>query len=152
MEQKAIAIKWSMFSLAEAFKKEAEKIGWHYNESFSVFKDSPAYGCLYFSTGWHTRPEDYLFAMSNATRDTRAFHLPQDWDNALKAIDEYISNRSSLASAEKIEFAETLTASVTYQKLIIGCMEVSKESLITLINRSIVAGFIDYNEIDNIPY
>jgi hypothetical protein len=82
------------FSLYEAFKKEAEKLGWTYNTSFTPFTEHDGLydlNCLYFSfdfTGMEQKP---AFALSST--DEFAYKLESQFAEALNlaktAIEEY---------------------------------------------------------------
>jgi hypothetical protein len=78
------AVKAKCFSLYEAFKKEAEKIGWDYNQAFSEFESERMdfCNCLWFAATWD-KDNDFLFSFSNAGFSSHAFELPKQWDEAI---------------------------------------------------------------------
>jgi hypothetical protein len=85
MSEKYVAVKWTDFSMAKAFKEKAEEVGWIYNTSFTDFKDTGSKdNCLYFSLGFSAMPDQPAFAISYTSR--RTFNLPQQWNEAIAAI------------------------------------------------------------------
>jgi hypothetical protein len=78
------SIKSEHFSLYQAFREEAEKVGWIYNTDFNEFMESKmdACNCLFFCTEWKHKGRDPRFAFSNSS--TRVFHLPEQWNEALE--------------------------------------------------------------------
>lgn len=75
------------FTLLEAFKRECEKMGWCYDDSFNRFLSNrvgPGKGAtgLYFDNTWLTQNGTPKFSLSNS--DERVFELPKQWDRALE--------------------------------------------------------------------
>lgn len=79
-------IKAEYFSLYEAIKKEAEKVGWKYNTAFVEFHEVKTAYCdsLYFNPNWD-RQGDFKFSLSNCG-EIEIYKLPEQWDGALAAI------------------------------------------------------------------
>lgn len=88
---RSFAVISSYFSLYEAFKKEAEKLGWQYNNrtTFSeVFPNENPEGFLYFSDeyGGHSGKLTFAFQIGQ----TIPIRLEDNWDQAMKLIEQKI--------------------------------------------------------------
>lgn len=83
MEHK-FAIKSKYFSLYQAFREEAEKVGWVYNSDFNVFEEERMdfSNCLFFHTHWKHEGRNPLFSFSNS--DKNVFNLPEQWNEAIE--------------------------------------------------------------------
>lgn len=94
MKRHRFAIKSKHFSLYQAFKTEAEKIGWTYLESFNEFKPENAKGylnCLFFSYEFEKAYGLPSFSLSCSTdQNIDTYWLETDFDKALQhARDTY---------------------------------------------------------------
>jgi hypothetical protein len=82
-------VKSNHFSLLEAFKKEAEKLGWKYRNSFNEWPkdgiDYTASDCICFSNYWDGKPTGYEMALSTH-KYAKKYDLPQQWSEAIKAL------------------------------------------------------------------
>jgi hypothetical protein len=78
------SIKSKYFSLYQAFREEAEKVGWIHDVQFNPFtEDQCNYSnCLFFHTDWRNDGHKPMFAFSNS--NTNVFELPSQWDEALE--------------------------------------------------------------------
>jgi len=79
------------FTLIEAFKKEAEKLGWTYNCSFNEFSENKFNGGrnLHFERYWDV-DDDYLFSLSSTSKNHPCLYLPQDWNEAIALLNKPI--------------------------------------------------------------
>lgn len=94
MEQKCFSIKSKYFSLYQAFRKEAEKIGWSYNDDFNPFDEERMdySNCLFFHTHWKRAGRNPLFSFSNSDKDV--FNLPEQWDEAIEHMKKVFNGDS----------------------------------------------------------
>lgn len=86
MEHKFFAIKSKYFSLYNAFREEAEKVGWVYNIDFNVFEEERMNysNCLFFHAHWQHEGRNPLFSFSNSEKNV--FNLPEQWDEAIERM------------------------------------------------------------------
>lgn len=101
--EKRFAIKSKYFSLYQAFREEAEKIGWVYNEEFNMFRESimECSDCLFFSTNWKFCGWNPMFSFSNS--DLNVFQLPEQWDEAVGHMrDVFNAGRPGQVVKEKL--------------------------------------------------
>lgn len=108
MEQR-FTIKAKYFSLYQAFRKEAEKVGWVYNEEFYEFREDKMNrsNCLFFSTHWSYRGWNPMFSFSNS--DTNVFQLPEQWNDAIEHMAKVFED-----GKPGVEVKEKLTISLKY--------------------------------------
>ena len=96
MSKDNITVKSDSFPLLEAFKKEAEKLGWIYNSGFTLFCQAQYdsvmrdRGCLYFSFGFSAYWKQPAFSLSKSS--DAIFKLPEQWVEALQAIKQSIQS------------------------------------------------------------
>lgn len=96
------------FSLYEAFKKEAEKHGWTYNEKFNRFEEDNMMSCnsLHFYSNWN-KEGSCLFSFSNTSSQHKTFNLPEQWDSAIEYISSYHPNPTiDVGTAIDVSIAE----------------------------------------------
>lgn len=81
------AVKSQYFSLLKAFKEEAEKLGWVYDEVFNAFSEDnlKSNDCLYFHLRWKSKSINAKMSLSN-NDGAIEYRLPKYWDEALEAI------------------------------------------------------------------
>lgn len=89
MEYK-FAIKSKYFSLYQAFREEAEKVGWIHNVSFNPFTEETSNycDCLFFCAEWFCKTPKPMFSFSNS--DNNVFTLPEQWDIAIEHMTKLI--------------------------------------------------------------
>jgi hypothetical protein len=80
---KYFAIKSKYFSLYKAFREEAEKAGWQYNDKFNAFEEDKAESCscLFFHLDWNREGRNPMFSFSNHSEIV--FELETQWDIAI---------------------------------------------------------------------
>jgi hypothetical protein len=81
---KMFSIKSKYFSLYQAFREEAEKVGWVHNVDFNPFTEEQCdySNCVFFHTEWKFEGHNPMFSFSNS--DENVFELPRQWDEALE--------------------------------------------------------------------
>jgi len=88
-----MAVTADHFSLYEAFKKEAEKLGWIYNDQFKPFKPHTSiHDCMYFSFNFTYMQGQPAFALSCTTEKT--FQLESEFGQALVMAKQIIDSYS----------------------------------------------------------
>jgi hypothetical protein len=81
------------FSLYEAFKKEAEKLGWTYHSVFVPFDDQQSLcNCLYFSFDFGNMEGRPAFSLSSTNEKT--FQLESEFGQALQMAKQIIDSYS----------------------------------------------------------
>lgn len=95
--KETFVVKSKNFSLLEAIKKEAEKMGWTYRSTFNEWSEkrliSGQSNCLCFATSWQTRPfgipepTSPQMSISTHSGSSKCYNLPEDWDEVLKALE-----------------------------------------------------------------
>lgn len=87
MKRQRFAIKSKHFSLYQAFKTEAEKLGWTYLDSFCKFEPEKAEApnnCLFFSYKFESAYGTPAFSLSySPNQDIDTYWLETDWNSAL---------------------------------------------------------------------
>jgi hypothetical protein len=89
-----MAVTANHFSLYEAFKKEAEALGWTYNEDFSPFgiNRSEVCNCMYFSFDFTYMQGKPAFSLSRTSDKT--FQLESQFGQALEMAKQIIDSYS----------------------------------------------------------
>jgi hypothetical protein len=88
-----MAVTSNHFSLYEAFKKEAEKLGWIYNDQFKPFKPHTSiHDCMYFSFNFTYMLGQPAFALSSTSEKT--FQLESEFGQALQMAKQIIDSYS----------------------------------------------------------
>jgi len=93
-EKLTLAVTADHFSLYEAFKKEAEALGWTYNSDFVPFDDQQSLcNCLYFSFDFGGKMKGMpTFSLSSTSEKT--FKLESQFAEALEAAKQIIDSYS----------------------------------------------------------
>jgi hypothetical protein len=93
-EKLTVAVTADHFSLYEAFKKEAESLGWTYNSDFVPFSKTRIglCNCMYFSFDFGNMQGQPAFAFSN-TAD-KPFKLESQFAEALQMAKQLIESYS----------------------------------------------------------
>lgn len=86
------SIKSKYFSLYQAFREEAEKVGWSHNTGFNPFTEEQSKwsNCLFFSSCWKGPGSQPMFSFSNS--DINAYTLPEQWDAAIDHMKNIIND------------------------------------------------------------
>ena len=101
--RKRFAIKSKYFSLYQAIREEAVKIGWVYNSEFTPFAEgkTDSCNCLFFSTEWDFNGWDPRFAFSN--HGETVFNIPEQWNEAIEYMrSAYDNNKPGSPKKEKL--------------------------------------------------
>jgi hypothetical protein len=95
-------IKSKTFTLYEAFKKEAEMLGYKYVHEFTPFEHSKAecFDGLFFISDWGGYGCNGIpgFSFSNSNRNI--FTIPEQWDDAISAIKEILESNKIVTREE----------------------------------------------------
>ena len=92
-EKFTMAVTAEHFSLYEAFKKEAEKLGWTYNSDFIPFDITrKGLNCMYFSFDFTYMEGRPAFSLSSTNKKT--FQLESEFRQALEMAKQLIDSYS----------------------------------------------------------
>lgn len=124
MSKTNVVIKSDSFPLLEAFKKEAEQLGWIYNSGFTSFSRTQYdqlmsdRGCLYFSFDYSAYWKQPAFALSRSSE--HSFKLPGQWSEALLAI------KQSINKDVVVKLSDEYSAIIDNKKkvVIVGCQTI----------------------------
>jgi hypothetical protein len=91
---KCFSIQSKYFSLYQAFREEAEKVGWVYNHGINLFEvEKMEYSnCLFFHTHWRHEGREPMFSFSNS--ETNVFRLPEQWSEAVEHMKKVFNHES----------------------------------------------------------
>lgn len=83
MSERMFAVTSQYFSLYQAFREEAEKLGWVYHTELNPFIEEKmqSCSCLFFSNNWQSNEHDPRFSFSN--HSGVVFDLSREWNEAI---------------------------------------------------------------------
>jgi hypothetical protein len=91
MKQKSFGVTSKFFSLYQAFKTEAEKLGVEWNSSFNAFEESKMTRTgIFIANNWHKAGSDSVkMSFSNFTENI--FDLDSNFEGAIEKLKDFVS-------------------------------------------------------------